>query len=161
MDSFPPSRSRFELQAQLFGTYFALYQRLTRDADRELASFGISSRQWLLLAVLTGQFPGEAPTLTDAARAYGTSRQNVRRLAEQLEQKGYVRIIEHTEGLRTVRIELTDNVAAFDTPEALARQAALFDHLFGRLLDDELAELTRLVDSCRTGIDAEPDGNEA
>ena len=67
-------------EAEVFGRLFVLGQHLTRRADEALRPVGLTSKQWLLLAVLVKGFPGATPTLTEAAAVYGTSRQNVKQV---------------------------------------------------------------------------------
>ena len=72
-------------RAEIFGSVFLIAQHLTKRADRELADLGLTTRQWLLLAVLKKTFPGVSPTLSEAAEAYGSSRQNIKQMALALE----------------------------------------------------------------------------
>ena len=79
-------------RAEVFGSLFVLVQHLSRRADKELADLGLTTRQWLLLAVLINAFPGRSPSLSEAADKYGSSRQNVKQVALGLEARGFVRL---------------------------------------------------------------------
>lgn len=132
-----PSRSSLEDEA--FGLLFVLTQHLGRRADEALVPFGLTSRQWLLLAVLSRST--QAPTLSEAAAAYGTSRQNVKQIALQLAARGYLRLEPDAADARATRVVLTEKVADFDSPWAVAAQRAFLDDVFAALSDDALAAL--------------------
>ena len=104
-------------RAEIFGSIFVVVQHLARRADAELAVLGLTTRQWLLLAVLTKWFPGHSPSLSEAAERYGSSRQNVKQIALGLEARGFVRLVPDRDDGRTTRIELTERVGVFDEPE--------------------------------------------
>lgn len=130
---------------ETFALYFLLAQHLTRAADEALAPAGVTSRQWLLLALLTRRFP-EPPTLSQAAEAYGTSRQNVKQLAEQLQDRGFVALRPDPEDARKLRIHVLPTVATtFDAPEEQAREAELLRGLFAPLSDDDVVTLRRIL----------------
>ena len=52
-------------RAVLFGSVFVIVQHLTRTADRELADLGLTTRQWLLLAVLLTSLVGRVSRRLD------------------------------------------------------------------------------------------------
>lgn len=92
------------VRAELVGSVFLLAQRLTRRVEAALGEVGLTAPQWLLLAVLDRMFPGRAPSLTEAAAAYGTSRQNVRQIAEQLDRRGFLTIERDGSDRRVLRL---------------------------------------------------------
>jgi DNA-binding MarR family transcriptional regulator len=122
-----------EAQAVLFGRVFVLAQHLTRLTDAALADWDLTTRQWLLLAVLSQAFPDRAASLTEAAEVYGSSRQNVKQIALGLEARGFVRLVPDPVDGRTTRIERTDRQRIFDEPEGRAKGAALFAQAFDGL----------------------------
>ncbi len=140
--------TRTPIEAELFGRLFVYSQHLSRQADAALQPHGITNRQWLLLAVLVRAFPGEAPTLTQAADAYGTSRQNVKQVAQQLAARGFVALRSDPRDRRTTRIALAPRAAGFDAPHAVAEQSAFLAHTFADLTDDELSTLNTLIGRC-------------
>jgi DNA-binding MarR family transcriptional regulator len=144
------------VRAELFGTVFVLVQNLSRRVDLALQPLGLTTRQWLLLAVLTRTFPDRAPSLTEAAAAYGSSRQNVKRIAEQLARRGYLRLVADPADRRPTRLQLTEQAAVFDSPHLLQTQAEfLLDTMTG--LDDGQLEQLRDLTRCWLGVLA-PDG---
>jgi DNA-binding MarR family transcriptional regulator len=133
------------VQADLFGKVFVLAQHLTRRTDAALEPLGLTSRQWLLLAVLTRGFQGRSPSLTEAAERYGSSRQNVKQVALGLEAQGYLRLVADPLDGRTTRLELTHKVRLFDAPDGVARARALFADVFAGLSPQDVVALRRLV----------------
>jgi len=134
-----------QTRADLFGKVFVLVQHLTRRTDSALEHLGLTSRQWLLLAVLTRGFPGRAPSLTEATERYGSSRQNVKQVALGLAALGYLRLVPDPLDGRTTRLEVTEKVRLFDAPDGMARARALFEDVFAGLSASEVTELRRLV----------------
>ncbi len=135
-----PKRSHTddEAKATLFGTVFALAQHLGRLTDEALAPLDLTSRQWFLLAVLSREFPGRSPTLSEAAARYGSSRQNVKQIALQLERRGYLDIAPDPDDRRALRLALRPKVAIFDEPALRRRQEALFATIFDGLSNSDI-----------------------
>lgn len=134
-----------QTQAELFGSVFILAQYLTRHTDAALEHLGLTTRQWLLLVILSKRFPEETPTLSETAAVFGTSRQNVKQIAQQLEARGYLRLVADPKDRRALRIKTTAKVAVFDTPREAARAQAVMDRVFSGLQADELGQLLKFV----------------
>ena len=149
-----------ERQAELFGSVFLIAQHLTRRADRELADLGLTTRQWLLLAVLTKTLAGTSPSLSEAAEKYGSSRQNIKQIALGLEARGFVRLVPDAADARTTRIELTDRVREFDDPQMVERTAAMLGDAFAGLTPAEIGNLHDLAQRWLAGLMAVEAGEE-
>jgi MarR family transcriptional regulator, transcriptional regulator for hemolysin len=139
-------------RAEVFGSLFVISGRLTRRADRELAELGLTTRQWLLLAVLTNEFPDRSPSLSEAADKYGSSRQNVKQVALGLETRGFVHLVADPSDARTTRIALTERVRAFDEPPMVERTKAMLSDAFAGLTPDETGDLRDLIRRWLTGL---------
>lgn len=139
-------------RAEAFGALFVLMQHLSRRADSELADLGLTTRQWLLLAVLTNGFPGYSPSLSEAAEKYGSSRQNVKQVALGLEARGFVRLVPDPADARTTRIELTDRVREFDEPRMVERTQGMLEDAFVGLTPAETGELLELLRRWLVGL---------
>jgi DNA-binding MarR family transcriptional regulator len=140
-----PDTTDLEARADVFGSVFVVAQHLTRRTDAALVDLGLTSRQWLLLAILTTEFRGRRPSLTEAGERYGSSRQNVKQVALGLQARGYLRLVPDPADGRTTRLEVTEQAAVFDTPELQARGAALLDDAFTGLSDDDVRSLQAIV----------------
>lgn len=148
------TRQRLEAQAETFGTVFVLVQHLTRRANAALADWGLTTRQWLLLAVLDKQFPAGDPSLTEAAAAYGTSRQNVKQIALGLESGGWLHLETDPSDARTTRIVRTEKVQRFDEPDGVARSTALLDDVFDSLTTTQVRALRDLTTTWLTALES-------
>lgn len=147
-------------RAEAFGSLFVLMQHLSRRADRELADLGLTTRQWLLLAILTKAFPGASPSLSEAAEQYGSSRQNVKQVALGLEARGFVRLVPDLTDARTTRIEVTDRVHDFDEPQMVQRTEAMLADAFAGLTPVETRDLLALVRRWLAGLTTPTSGEE-
>jgi DNA-binding MarR family transcriptional regulator len=145
------------VEAELFGSLFVFLQKLTRSVDAQLEPFGLTSRQWLLLAVIDTAFGAHSPTISEAAAVYGTSRQNVKQIALQLERRGWLRLEPDRDDARAVRLVLTDRIQEFADPAVQAAQAAFVLTAFGALEPSERRTLRDLVVRCSAGLPAPPD----
>jgi DNA-binding MarR family transcriptional regulator len=138
------------LRAEIFGSVFLLSQYLARRGDEALAPLGLTTKQWLLLAIVARRFPGEDPTLTEAALLYGSSRQNVKAIARQLQTRGFLRLAADPADRRALRLRLTGKARVFDAADEAARLARV---LAGLLAGFDGSELVTLRDLLRRWLD--------
>lgn len=143
-------------RAELFGSLFVLVQHLTRRVDEQLVTLGLTSRQWLLLAVLQKWFPEQHPTLTEAAAKYGSSRQNVKQVARGLERHGWLRLVPDDVDRRATRLVLTERMTAFAAPEVEATSSAFLDAVFAGATHEELETLRGFVLALLARLETEP-----
>ena len=139
-------------RAEIFGSIFVIVQHLSRRADAELAVVDLTTRQWLLLAVLTKWFPGHSPSLSEAAERYGSSRQNVKQIALGLEARGFVRLVPDRDDGRTTRIALTERIGVFDEPEMVKQASAMLAAASAGLSAEETLALRDLVRRWLAGV---------
>lgn len=130
---------------ELYWALFVLVQHLSRRMDERLTIVGLTSRQWLLLAVLSRFFPDSAPTLTEAAARYGTSRQNVKQIALGLERSGWLRIEPDPVDGRASRLVLTDRIQIFATPALLQAGDEFLEAVFSGTQERELERMRRFT----------------
>jgi DNA-binding MarR family transcriptional regulator len=133
------------LRAEIFGSIFLLSQYLARRGDEALEPLGLTTKQWLLLAVVARRFPGQHPTLTEAALWYGSSRQNVKAIAGQLQTRGYLRIAADPADRRALRLQLTAKARVFDAPDEAARLARVLAELMAGFDGGDLGTLCDLL----------------
>jgi DNA-binding MarR family transcriptional regulator len=148
----PQDGELLEARAEIFGSIFVVVQHLARRADAELAVLDLTTRQWLLLAVLTKWFPDRSPSLSEAAERYGSSRQNVKQIALGLEARGFVRLVPDRQDGRTTRIELTERVGVFDEPEMVGRASAMLADACAGLSTEDTLALRDLVRRWLAGV---------
>lgn len=152
----PVSARSADARHEAFGAVFVVAQHLDRLGDLALAPLGITTKQWLLLAVIARGFGGRAPTLTEAAALYGSSRQNVKAVAAGLASAGYLRLVPDPADRRAIRLVATERVAVFDSPEWRAREGTFFSLAYGDLAPDEVATLARLLQRWLAAVAAHP-----
>ncbi len=133
------------LRAEIFGSVFLLSQYLARRGDVALEPLGLTTKQWLLLAIVARRFPGESPTLTEASLWYGSSRQNVKAIAQQLQVRGFLRLAADPEDRRALRLHLTPKARVFDAADEAARLARVLAELLAGFDGHELVTLRDLL----------------
>jgi DNA-binding MarR family transcriptional regulator len=108
-----------EDKTAVFGTLFVTTTLLETLLDRAFAAYGITVKQWLLLITISSLFAGP-PTVKQVAGAMGTSHQNVKQIALNLEKRGFLRLVKDERDARVTRLVTTEACRAFgeETSEA-------------------------------------------
>lgn len=140
---------------ELYWGLFVLVQHLSRRMDERLVRVGLTSSQWLLLAVLQQFFPTSSPTLTEAAARYGTSRQNVKEIALGLQRRGWLRIEPDPIDRRATRLVLTEKIAVFATPELVSEGAEFLHAAFAGISERELTRMRAFTLDLLARLDAD------
>jgi len=92
----------------IFGLLLFVAQRWTVNGDALLMQkAGITTKQWMLLVILVKNFEGQQPTITETAKVFGTSRQNLKQVALSLQKKEFIDIKPDPNDFRIQRISLT------------------------------------------------------
>ncbi|MFQ6172361.1 MarR family winged helix-turn-helix transcriptional regulator [Oryzobacter sp. R7] len=98
-----------DLPVQLFRLVLTLATHLRTRMDQRLAAVGLTTSQaGVLTFVGASEHP---PTLSDTARALGTSHQNARQVVAALERKGLVTVLPDPADGRVRRLAVTGRVA--------------------------------------------------
>ena len=105
-------QNNLDLMKYIFGGLFVITQRWKNIGDRYLQNENLTTAQWLLLAILVKNFDNP-PTLSQAAEAMGTSRQNVKQIALKLEKRGFLQLIADTSDNRILRLYMTKHSRLF------------------------------------------------
>lgn len=102
-----PLDKELEKEKFIFGCIFLFANKLQTIGDR--FDKDITMKQWLLIICIlnTKEYP---PTLSEAAEFMGCSRQNVKKLALNLETKGLINISNDS---KSVRLTLTEKCNTF------------------------------------------------
>lgn len=93
-------------QQFLFGFIFVAANRIDTLLQREFKAFDVTTKQWFLSIVIDNLFD-EPPTIKEAAKAMGSSHQNVKQIALKLEQKGLLILEKDKNDARVTRLKLT------------------------------------------------------
>ena len=127
----------------IFGSMFLTAQKWQVMGDRYLAKDNVTTKQWLLLAVIVNLFDSP-PTLTQAAEAMGTSRQNIKQIALKLEKRGFLQIKIDENDNRILRLEVTNKSHKF-WQERADQDIKFILGLFEFLSDDEIDSLYKVM----------------
>lgn len=109
----------------VFGSLFVTANLLETLLDRAFAPYGITVKQWLLLITVTSLF-AEPPTVKQVAGAMGTSHQNVKQVALNLQKSGYLRLEKDALDARVTRLVPTE--ACRDFGEKTSEAGTAFQH---------------------------------
>ena len=125
---------RANIEQYVFGTTSLIANRMAAAIDAELT--GITYKQWFFLMMID-RMDALEKSVHDIAQFIGTTRQNARKIIEQLEKKGYVEISPSRFDARALSVKVTRKGA-----NALAKNAPLVAEatgtLFADISDDEL-----------------------
>lgn len=148
-----------EQKAYIFGTIFTLSNKLQAIGDK--FDKNITIKQWLLL-VTVSKFQ-EPPTISEAANYVGYSRQNAKRMAAALEERGFVTITKDKNDARALRIALTPKCQEYFAGREQRELEFLKELFLG--FDAELTAgfyqgLTRLENNIETMMDHDANDTE-
>jgi DNA-binding MarR family transcriptional regulator len=120
----------------VFGSLFVTANLLETLLDRAFASYGITVKQWLLLITITSLFR-EPPSVKQVAGAMGTSHQNVKQVALNLEKRGYLRLVKYAKDARVTRLVTTNACRAFGEETSQAGDTFM-EEVFGGVGAEDL-----------------------
>ena len=112
MEQIQRSLEAMEDRTFVFGSLFVVANRLETLLDRAFSAYGITSKQWLLLITIQSLF-AEPPSVSQVASAMGSSHQNVKQIAINLERNGFLKLEKDARDARSTRLILTDVCWAF------------------------------------------------
>lgn len=123
-------------QKHIFGSIFVLANKFQAVIDREFAVFDITTKQWLLTAVIE-EFFDAPPTIKEVSHLMGSSHQNVKQIALKLEKKGFLELNKDKDDRRATRLRLTDKNYEF-WKEHQVNSTAFLQELFKDCDEEEL-----------------------
>jgi len=127
---------------EIFGKIFFIAQQWQALGDKEMSRIGLTTKQWMLLVVLEKLPVDPLPSVSESAIVFGTSRQNVKRIAADLEEKGFIEIVRDANDQRIQRLRLTgQHRPLFESAENLHWQSSFISRLFEGLDTAELNEM--------------------
>jgi DNA-binding MarR family transcriptional regulator len=138
--------NELEQKAYIFASIFALSNKLQvlGDAFDE----NITIKQWLFILGVS-KF-SEPPTVSEVANFIGYSRQNAKRIAVALDERGYITITKDKNDARALRITLTQKCTEYFAKRS-QRELEFLDKLFTgfdtNLTSDVYRGLIRLAEN--------------
>ena len=137
-------------EEMIYGLLFAVSNKLQAYADKMLPE--ITSRQHFLLIVLS-LFRDKYPSLKEVANAVGSSYQNVKKMADSLEKKGFVVIKRDEHDKRKYNLMMTEKVAALS--EVVDEEAKIFMRdLYQGLTQEDLKHAIAVLAQMQLNLDA-------
>lgn len=133
----------------LFGSIFLLSNKLQALGDGYLKE--ITLKQWLLL-IMIQTIDKEQPSVTEVAAFMGSTRQNVRKMLEALEKKGYVILSQNEKDKRNLSVVLTSQTQHF-FEQFEAQGDALLEQLFQNIRPEQLATTRQTFDTLFENIE--------
>lgn len=122
----------------VFGSILIVSNKMDTLLERELKEYDLTAKQWFMTVVIENSFD-MPPTIKEAAKAMGSSHQNVKQIALKLEQKGLITLEKDKKDSRVTRIRLTEQSYKFS--EIIQAKAATFtEALFMGIEDDEMSK---------------------
>ena len=122
---------RMEMEKYILVVLFLVQQRWSYVINRELAEDQITTKQWLMMIVMTNAFQNP-PSMQEVADAMSTTHQNVKQLATRLEARGFLKIERDPENKRIHRLKVTAECFEYwdkRTPEDAKSIVSLFQGL--------------------------------
>lgn len=120
----------------MFGGAFVLANKLQLVADKTM--LGLSTKQWFLLRNLQDLPADPPPTITTLAKETDTTRQNVSKMLEGLQRRGYVVLSSSERDHRSQSVVLT-TLGAQTLREVAGKSAPFFAALFSGIGAEECA----------------------
>ncbi|HTY89691.1 MAG TPA: MarR family transcriptional regulator, partial [Methanocella sp.] len=144
------------LMQQVYATLFSLANKLQVKGDEYLE--GLTSRQMMTMIAII-HLPEDGASLNNIARKLGTSKQNVKQLVANMENKGFLAMMPSEYDGRSYNITITESgkQALLENGE---RGNRLFDDVFRDFTLEELHTLWSLLKKLYRFDGEEQDGFE-
>ena len=141
-------------KAKAFDTFakiFLLNNKLQYIIDKELQKDQLTTKQFLLIAAIEKAFD-RPPSLKEVAYALGTSHQNVKQIANQLQRKGFIALEKDPDDRRVTRLNVTEKNRRYWDSRAGEHEEIVLG-LFSFLSEDEVVFLHSTVNKMLFGLD--------
>lgn len=132
----------------IFSTLYIVGNRLQTLFDNHIKD--ISLKQFMLLSIIRNS--KKELTFTQLGELLGCSRQNVKKLAEVLDKKGFISIVKSTNDARVLSAKVTQKTNDYWKEEFYKYQQEL-KYLFEEYSEDEIALLFKFFMKLYSGID--------
>ena len=125
---------RTEVKQFIFGSILLISNKMQIWGDRIIPD--LTLKQWFLLILINNMEKTE-PTINEISHYSGTTRQNIKRMLEQLEEKKYIRIKKSKTDARALNVSLLKKtIDYFKDHEKMAEE--ILNQIFSGITDEEL-----------------------
>lgn len=124
-------------KAYIFGSIFLFSNKLQNLGNKLFKE--ITMKQWLLLISII-QSGVHNPTLTEVANIMGYTRQNVKKLALHLEDKGFIKFQKDLKDSRVLRLVITEKCYEY-FESRLNKEEEFMEKLYTGITNEEIANM--------------------
>ena len=134
-----------------FAKIFLLNNKIQYIIDKELQKDQLTTKQFLLIAAVEKGFD-RPPSLKEVAYALGTSHQNIKQIANQLQRKGFIAMEKDSDDRRVTRLNVTEKNRRYWDSRAGEHENIVLG-LFNFLSEKEIVFLHSTVNTMLSGLD--------
>ena len=145
------SEEYIQAMADSFGYLFLLSRRFEYITDQILKKDGLTTKQLLLLIAISRGF-SEPPSVSQVADILSTGHQNIKQIANQLEKKGFIKLVRDENDRRKWIFTITNKNHEYWDSKAKEHTQAMFS-LFQTLTPSEVDQFSKLVMKLVEGTD--------
>lgn len=133
-----------------YGSLFKVANKIQAVGDRVMGD--LTMRQQFLLVTLS-LFEDYAPTLQELSFVFGSSYQNVKRMANLLEEKGYLTIYKDLIDRRKLRILLNREKFGADATDSMTLTNDFLAQLYEGMEESEIEVLSNLLNRLDSNLE--------
>lgn len=134
---------RLDMEKYILVVLFLIQQRWTYSITHEFKEDNITTKQWLMLIVLSTAFE-TPPSMQEVADAMSITHQNVKQLAVRLESQGFIKIERDKNNRRILRLMPTEKANAYWTAKEEDHARSIKGY-FKDLNDEEVVSLFQIM----------------
>ncbi|SNT04066.1 DNA-binding transcriptional regulator, MarR family [Anaerovirgula multivorans] len=138
-----------EHKGKVFASLFIIANRLQTLGDK--LDENLTVKQWLMIAIIH-KFESDQLSVKEIASIAGVSHQNVMQMAQNLEKRGFVRILKDNTDRRIKRIVLTSQFQKYFINRN-EREISFLNKLFSNFTDKNISELNSLLELLYSNIE--------
>ena len=134
-----------------FAKIFLLNNKLQYIIDKELQKDLLTTKQFLLIAAIEKGFDNP-PSVKEVAYALGTSHQNIKQIANQLQRKGFIAMEKDPDDRRVTRLKVTEKNRRYWDSKAGEHEEVVFG-LFSFLNEEEISIFHSTINKMLSSLD--------
>lgn len=138
------------LDMKIYGYLFTVTNKVQAMGDKVVQ--GLTMRQQYLMIILS-KFEDYAPTLQELAYVFGSSYQNVKRMASQLEDEDFLEIRKDPIDRRKIRIIINRKKFNLLRSEMEDANKVFFEHVLKNISTKEKEQLAQVLSKIDANVD--------
>lgn len=129
-------------EAMIFALLLITSNKMNTLLEREFKEFDVTTKQWFLSETIRSLFD-TPPTLKELASEMGSSYQNIKQVALNLQQKGLLKLEKDKKDARVTRLRLTEQ--SYDFWEKTDPKGSVFRENMFKEMDKKDIAMTRAL----------------